>query len=134
MRPWRWGRSVVDIVWDIDSKFLSRPSRGGANISSTLEGFLVISQSSFNLECLADECRKVCEIINSQCELHIGMQSFTEFLLLASVGVDVILSIARQFKDSPMIFHNSCRALSNFEELLLLLVHKTSRNLPCTES
>ena len=91
--PWCGGTLVMDIVRDPDSKFLGRSSRGWANISSTLEGFLVISQSSLDLESFADKCRKVYTIMNNKCELYIGMQSFMEFLLLACVSADVILSI-----------------------------------------
>ena len=84
----------MNIVRDPHPKFLNRPTRGWANISSTLERFLALIQSSFNLECFADERRKFREIKWSKCELYIKTQSFTEFLLLASVSVDVILSIA----------------------------------------
>ena len=85
----------MNIVWDPDSTFLSRLTRGWANISSALERLLVLSKTSFSLESLANKCRKVCAIISNKCELYIGTQSFTEFLLLAGVSADVIRSIAR---------------------------------------
>ena len=85
----------MNIVWDPDSTFLSRLTRGWANISSTLERLLVLSQTSFSSESLADKRRKVCAIMSNKCELYIGMQSFMEFLLHASVSADVIRSIAR---------------------------------------
>ena len=61
---------------------------------STLERLLVLSQSSFNSERLADKCCEVRSFMDSKRELYIGMQPFTEFLLLAWVGADVIFSIA----------------------------------------
>src|SRR4051812_12558157 len=94
----------------------------------------MFSQSSFGLKSLADKRNKVCTINDGKCELYIRLQSFSEFLLFASVGGDVILSIAGKLKEFPMIFNNSCLALSEFEELLLLMVHQSLRNVPCTES
>src|SRR3954467_3733917 len=93
----------------------------------------MLSQSSFSLKSLADERRKVCTINDGKCELYIGFQSFSEFLLSASVGGDVFLSIAGQLKEFPMIFINSCLALTELAKLLLLLVHQSLRNVPCTE-
>ena len=85
----------MNIVWDPDSTFLSRLTRGWGSISSTLERLLVLSQASFSSESLANKCRKVCTIMSNKCELYIGTQSFTEFLLLAGISADVIRSIAR---------------------------------------
>src|SRR3954470_23487462 len=89
----------------------------------------MFSQSSFSLKSLADERRKVCTINDGKCELYIGLRSFSESLLFASVGGDVFLSIAGQLKEFPMIFINSCLSLTELEEILLLLVHQTSRNV-----
>ena len=123
----------MNIVREPDSKFLNRPTRRWASISSTLERFLMFSQSIFGSKSLADERRKVSTINDGKCELYIRLQSFSEFLLFASVGGDVFLSITGQLKEFPMIFINSCLALMEFVELLLLLVHQTSRNVPCTK-
>ena len=84
----------MNIVWDPDSTFLRKLARGWAYISSTLERLLVLGKTSFSSKSLADKRRKVYAIMSNKCELYIGMQSFTEFLLLTSVNVDVILSIA----------------------------------------
>src|SRR3954470_8771515 len=130
-RGWSW--PVMNIVWDPDSKFLNRPTRRWASISSTLERFSIFSQSSFSLKSLADERCKVCTIKESKCELYLGLQSFSEALLFASVGGDVFLSIAGQLQEFPMIFINSCLALTELAKLLLLLVHQTLRNMPGTE-
>src|SRR3954468_3509045 len=123
----------MNIVWDPDSKFPNKPTRRWASISSTLERFSMFSQSSFSLKSLADERCKVCTNKEGKCELYIGLQSFSEFLLFANVGGDVFLSVAGQLKEFPMIFINSCLALTELAELLLLLVHQTLRNVPCTE-
>src|SRR3954462_14693176 len=96
-RCWSW--SVMDIVRDPDSKFLNRPTRRWASISSTLERFSIFSQSSFSLKSLADERCKVCTIKESKCKLNIGLQSFSESLLFASIGGDVFLSIAGQSRN-----------------------------------
>src|SRR3954471_11639943 len=132
-RPWRWSRPVKNIVREPESKFLNGPTQRWASISSTLERFSMFSQSSSSLKSLADERRKVCTINDGKCELYIRLQSFSEFLLFASVGGDVFLSIAGQLKEFTMIFINSCLSLTEFVELLLLLVHQTLRNVPCTE-
>src|SRR3954465_13424936 len=105
----------MNIVWDPDSKFLNGPTQRWASISSTLERFSMFSQSSFSLKSLADERRKVCTINDGKCELYIRLQSFSEFLLFASVGGDVFLSIAGQLKEFPMIFNNSCLAMLEFD-------------------
>src|SRR3954471_21917655 len=131
-RGWSW--PVMNIVWDPDSKFLNRPTRRWASISSTLERFSIFSQSSFSLKSLADERRKVCTIKESKCELYLGLQSFSESLLFASVGGDVFLSIAGQLQEFPMIFIDSCLALTELAKILLLLVHQALRNMPGTES
>ena len=94
---------------------------------------MVLSQSSFDLESLADKGRKIRTIMKDKCEFYFRMQTFTESLLFASVGGDVSLSIARQLKEFPMIFINSCLALTELAEILLLLVHQTLRKVPCTE-
>src|SRR3954470_12751592 len=132
-RPRGWSWPVMNIVWDPDSKFLNRPTRRWASISSTLERFSMFSQSSFSLKNFADERCKVCTIKEGKCELYLGLQSFSESLLFASVGGDVFLSIAGQLKEFPMIFINSCLALTELAKLLLLLVHHSLRNVPCTE-
>src|SRR4051812_45472033 len=93
----------------------------------------MFSQSSFSLNSLADERRKVCTINDGKCKLYIRMQSFSEFLLFVSVGGDVFLSIAGQLKEFSMLFINSCLALTEFAKILLLLVHQTSRNVPGME-
>src|SRR3954467_139112 len=93
----------------------------------------MLSQSSFSLKSLADERRKVCTINDGKCELYIRLRSFSEFLLFASVGGDVFLSVAGQLKEFPMIFINGCLALTELAELLLLLVHQSLRNVPCTK-
>src|SRR3954470_3962075 len=90
-------------------------------------------RSSFSLKSLADERRKVCTIKEGKCELYIGLQSFSKFLLFVIVGGDVFLSVAGQLKEFPMIFINSCLALTELAELLLLLVHQSLRNVPCTK-
>ena len=94
---------------------------------------MVLSQSSFDLEILADKGRKVRTIMKDKCELYFKMQSFSESLLFASAGGDVSLSIAGQLKEFPMIFINSCRSLTELAEILLLLVHQTLRKVPCME-
>src|SRR3954469_24998077 len=132
-RPRCWSWPVMNIVWDPDSKFLNRPTRRWASISSTLERFSIFCQSSFSLKSLADERCKVCTIKKGKCELYLGLQSFSESLLFAGVGADVFLSIAGQLQEFPMIFINSCLALTELAELLLLLVHQSLRNVPCTE-
>src|SRR4051812_34890699 len=123
----------MNIVRELDSKFLNRPTRRWASISSTLERFSMFSQSSFSLKSLADERCKVCTINDGKCKLNIGLQSFSESLLFASVGGDVFLGIAGQLKEFPMIFINRCLALTELAKLLLLLVHQSLRNVPCTE-
>src|SRR3954467_13830343 len=127
-RGWSW--PVMNIVWDPDSKFLNRPTRRWASISSTLERFSMFSQSSFSLKSLADERCKICTINDGKCKLNIGLQSFSESLLFASVGGDVFHSIAGQLQEFPMIFINSCLALTELAKLLLLLVHHSLRNVP----
>src|SRR3954466_5087643 len=119
-RPRRWSRPVKNIVRGPDSRFLNRPTRRRASISSMLERFSMFRQSIFSLKSLADEHRKVCTIKEGKCELYTRLQSFPEFLLFANVGGDVFLSVAGQIKEFPMIFINSCVALTELAELLLL--------------
>src|SRR3954466_13707676 len=102
-RPWRWSRPVMNIVREPDSKFLNRTTRRWASISSTLDRFSMFSQSSFSLKSLADERCIVCTINDGKCKLDIGLQSFSESLLFASVGGDVFLGIAGQLEEFPMI-------------------------------
>ena len=85
---------MKNIVGEPDFKFLSRPTRRWANISSTLERLMVLSQSSFDLESLPDKGCKVRTIMKDKFELYIRTQSFSEFLLFASIGGDVSLIIA----------------------------------------
>ena len=59
-----------------------------------LERLLVFHLAGLLLDSLVNQSSKVGEVMNSECKLDVWVQSITELLLLASIGGDIIFSIA----------------------------------------
>jgi hypothetical protein len=62
------------------------------------------------------------------------VEPFTELLLSAGISSDVFLSIARQFKELPLVHIHSFASLDKVAELTFLPVHDSLGNVASTES
>src|SRR3954467_11061846 len=71
-----------------------------------------------------------------QCKgkLDIGVESFTELLLPASIIGEIATCIAREVEEFPLIFLDSFTALSEVAELGLLAVHYCLRDVMSAKS
>src|SRR3954471_1575489 len=71
-----------------------------------------------------------------QCKgkLDIGVESFTELLLPASIIGEITTRIAREVEEFPLIFLDSFSALSEVAELGLLAVHYCLRDVTSAKS
>jgi hypothetical protein len=61
------------------------------------------------------------------------VESITKLLLTSSISSDILLSVARQFKELPLIGFYCLVALYEVTELRLLPVDNPLRDVPSTE-
>src|SRR4051812_48888260 len=77
---------------------------------------------------------KVREDMQCKGKLDIGVESFTELLLPASIIAEIATYIAREVEEFPLIFLDSSTALSEVAELGLIVVHYCLRDVTSAKS
>src|SRR3954466_2466794 len=77
---------------------------------------------------------EVREYMQCKGKLDIGVDSFTELLLPASIIGKIATCIAREVEEFPLIFLDSFSALSEVAELGLLAVHYCLRDIMSAKS